>query len=177
MVNQSIEPFYSTLSRVDIDALTQLVERVGWGETLAGLADIVTQYAKFGRDAHLSLALGVAVAKGRDVDQNYASEQPLTSQQTQPALGSLEPIPVRSIAEGVRLYCARTAERVKLNDADLFVTRVNQRRQELMLDHHELAGILGGLLLAVCEEHGYDALKLALKSMEQSAREEPGGVG
>jgi hypothetical protein len=66
----NIKPHYSDLPQDDMDKLTALVERVGWGAVLGGLADIVTQHPKFGRDANLSLTLGLALAKGRDVDRN-----------------------------------------------------------------------------------------------------------
>jgi hypothetical protein len=57
-------------------------------------------------------------------------------------------------------------------DPDLFVTRVEQRRNELNLRNDELAGILGGVLLAVCQQFGIDALALVLADMETAASEQ-----
>lgn len=57
-------------------------------------------------------------------------------------------------------------------DPDIFVTQVEQRRKELKLRNDELAGILGGCLLAVCDEHGIDALAMVMKSMQMSASEQ-----
>lgn len=65
----TIQPHYSPLSQDELNTLTQLVERLGWDALLAGLGDIVTQHPKFDRAQSLSFALGVARARGRDVDK------------------------------------------------------------------------------------------------------------
>jgi hypothetical protein len=56
------EPYYSSLSQADLDTLTELVVRKGYGEVLRALADILTQGIN---EPELSLALGLAAGTAK----------------------------------------------------------------------------------------------------------------
>ena len=66
-----VEPHYSTLSQPDMDTLTKLIERIGYGPVIGGIADIFTQ--KVGPEAsdQLSFYLGAAMAAGERVDDSF----------------------------------------------------------------------------------------------------------
>ncbi len=65
-----IDPRYSSLSQTDIDKLAEFVERVGFSPILAGLGDILTQDQRYGPGPEFALVLGIAIARGLDVDRH-----------------------------------------------------------------------------------------------------------
>ena len=56
---------------------------------------------------------------------------------------------------------------VGLDDVDIFVTRVEQRRKELMISEDSLVSILAGALIGTCRAYKVDALEMVIESMEQ----------
>jgi len=66
-------PHYSGLSQPDMDRLSELVTRVGYGPVIAALGDILTQASNLGmtKAPQLSLTLGMATAEARELDRMY----------------------------------------------------------------------------------------------------------